>query len=552
MQNNLSIFDLYSEKYEEVSILKSSSICQTYLVINKETNEKYISKITKQKSDLYEMIKGISHKSLPKIYEIYTEDETTIIIEEFIEGKNLSELIKENKTFSKKEILNISIQLCNILKILHKKHIIHRDIKPSNIIIKPDNTVVLIDFDASRFSDTTKNNDTVIIGTKGYAPPEQYGFAQTDERTDIYALGITLKELLGKNYTKSPLYKPISKAIKIDPKNRYKNISKFYISLKYRTLKKCIKIIFTLLFLYLIISISNYFTQKNQVSQNSHNLEEYNTNYDTSFNVGTSSTENINLIHKYNLLERLPYEDIYIYENFKYGVSAIFPDFFELDIYNSDNNSIILRGFDDTNNFHYLTFYSKEATLYLNNELSIDLIRKELNNYGKLISSSTIGKRTFLTFDNSINEFNKLYNSYVLYTDSKTNLFSTMELSSKSSLDIHNKLLENITNGYVAPFFEIPHNMYINNTFDPVLDFSKLNNLDIITIVNLAEYLTNRQISYKYEQTISSEDEITHIFKINSNLDPKNTAYIYVSHKFDDSIYLNVDKWTISDVKIDK
>ena len=109
--------------------------------------------------------------------------------------------------------------LNRFLEFLHQKGIIHRDIKPSNIIYKDDGTIKLIDFDAARMLSKDKETDTKLLGTKGYAPPEQYGFAQTDQRSDIYAVGMTMKELLGSQYS-GRLNKVIARCIKIDPEQR--------------------------------------------------------------------------------------------------------------------------------------------------------------------------------------------------------------------------------------------------------------------------------------------------------------------------------------------
>ena len=89
-------------------------------------------------------------------------------------------------------------ELCEVLVFLHGYGIIHRDIKPSNLLLAPDGHIRLIDFDAAREGKPSADNDTRLLGTRGYAPPEQYGFAQTDSRADIYAAGVTMKQLLGK------------------------------------------------------------------------------------------------------------------------------------------------------------------------------------------------------------------------------------------------------------------------------------------------------------------------------------------------------------------
>ena len=85
--------------------------------------------------------------------------------------------------------------MCDGLKELHEQKIIHRDIKPSNMILQADGRIRLIDFDAARIFKDNKATDTELLGTKDYAPPEQYGFGQTDPRSDIYSLGVTIKNV---------------------------------------------------------------------------------------------------------------------------------------------------------------------------------------------------------------------------------------------------------------------------------------------------------------------------------------------------------------------
>ncbi len=119
------------------------------------------------------------------------------MIEEFIVGDTLDEYIEKNDV-SEEKIVGLMIQVCEAVKLLHRQTpaIIHRDIKPSNIIVDCHGRIKLIDLDAAREYDKGESKDTHILGTDGYAPPEQYGYAQTDERSDIYAIGSTLYEAL--------------------------------------------------------------------------------------------------------------------------------------------------------------------------------------------------------------------------------------------------------------------------------------------------------------------------------------------------------------------
>ena len=127
--------------------------------------------------------------------------------------------------FPWKRLQLLFLNICEILGFLHSKNIIHRDLKPNNIIIDKYNNVKIIDFGCSRKTDNKKNRDTSLLGTPGYASPEQYGFSQTDQRTDIYSLGILIQEIVEKFNIDIDLNLKavIEKCKRIDPDQRYAN-----------------------------------------------------------------------------------------------------------------------------------------------------------------------------------------------------------------------------------------------------------------------------------------------------------------------------------------
>ena len=168
---------------------------------------------------IYEQLQALSHSYLPQLYAVsYTEDET-IVWEEYITGKSLEQI-----PATEKQVTKWLFELCDVLRFLHQHHILHRDIKPSNLLLGSDGHIRLIDFDAAREEKEQAEMDTRLLGTRGYAPPEQYGFAQTDERADIYALGVTAKELLGKAAKKRRWKHILKKCTALEPKKRYHHI----------------------------------------------------------------------------------------------------------------------------------------------------------------------------------------------------------------------------------------------------------------------------------------------------------------------------------------
>lgn len=199
-----------------------------YCVQHQENKKIYIKKIMDvYNSDIYKYIHSNSITGIPKIYEVYEENSQLTVIEEYISGTSLLEMI-ESSMLNIESIINYMCELCDILGKLHSltSPIIHRDIKPSNIIITPYDHVILIDFNAAKYLTNSEAQDTVLLGTKGYAAPEQYGFGSSTPQTDIYALGILLKELISTLPISSEKFDPIiNKCTQINPTDRFKNVS---------------------------------------------------------------------------------------------------------------------------------------------------------------------------------------------------------------------------------------------------------------------------------------------------------------------------------------
>ena len=182
--------------YEEMAPLGGKQ--NITLVRHVETGHIYVrKKLTHFDREIFEFLKEGCFAGIPVIRELAEADGVLWVIEDYISGSSLAELL-EQENFGEDEACAIIADLCDILEPLHahKPPIIHRDIKSSNVIIDGAGRTFLIDFDASKLVVPGRKRDTQLIGTEEYAAPEQYGFAQSDERTDVYALGILLHELL--------------------------------------------------------------------------------------------------------------------------------------------------------------------------------------------------------------------------------------------------------------------------------------------------------------------------------------------------------------------
>ncbi len=164
----------------------------------------------------------------PRIYYLAEDGGKLIVIEEYINGRALQEILDEEGPVEPERARRIIISLCKILRDLHSAEppIIHRDIKPSNVLVAEDGRVVLIDMNAAKYYRSGPARDTRLIGTHGYAAPEQYGFGVSDERTDIYELGVLMNVMLtGQLPSVAPAAGPegewIAHCVQMDPKDRF-------------------------------------------------------------------------------------------------------------------------------------------------------------------------------------------------------------------------------------------------------------------------------------------------------------------------------------------
>ncbi len=173
----------------------------------------------------------LNHPNLPSIFDHFEENGRWYLVMSFIEGETLADYVShaQGRKLSLEEALQIGIQLCTVLGYLHNQQpaIIFRDLKPANIMRMPDGHIYLIDFGIARHFKPGQANDTASYGSAGYAPPEQYGKAQTTERSDIYSLGATLYELISGYDPSQPPFRfpPLQSLIPTLPKQLVKLIT---------------------------------------------------------------------------------------------------------------------------------------------------------------------------------------------------------------------------------------------------------------------------------------------------------------------------------------
>lgn len=247
--------------FKRISVLKENANGQTELVAD-TTGAVYIRKIIARTGLPYKKLAQIKCAHIPEIYYCSEAYGKTYVIEEFISGETLAAELEQGKKFTAEQVRNIALQICEALIVLHEHGILHRDIKPGNIIVQ-GSSVWLIDFGAAKAEGSTKEHDTVILGTPGFAPPEQYGFTTTDARSDIYAVGKTMEILCGSSRN-AKLCKIIAGCTAFDPQKRIASAAELKKLLKNNSGKK--KFIFIILVM--IIACSGiYFLFNRHVQQ---------------------------------------------------------------------------------------------------------------------------------------------------------------------------------------------------------------------------------------------------------------------------------------------
>ena len=176
---------------------------------------------------IYRTLKTLDNPHIPKIYRLFERDEKLIVVEEHVDGQTLEDfLLYRPNDFDEALAENILFQLCDCLAAVHAQKIIHRDIKPTNIMLTEKNFVKLVDFGIARIFKPARSADTEILGTRDYAPPEQFGlfnFGQTDPRSDIFSLGVTMKNLLGDDCS-DRLKKILDKCTALEPARRFQSV----------------------------------------------------------------------------------------------------------------------------------------------------------------------------------------------------------------------------------------------------------------------------------------------------------------------------------------
>ncbi len=248
---------LFDGKYKILKTLGKGGTSSVFLAENIRLGTLWaIKEIHKQQGQAIQfltephVLKNLRHPALPRIFDIIENDDYLYVIQDYIDGMTLDALIRQDGPIPESRLIDWAMEICDVFRYLHglsPNPIIYRDMKPGNLIVDQEGAIKLIDFGIAREFKTDSPNDTVCLGTRGYAAPEQYGSSQTDPRSDIYSLGVTLYHALTGSGPNDPPYElaPLSesggrgtalgriidKAMKNNPAQRFQTAAEMHTAL---------------------------------------------------------------------------------------------------------------------------------------------------------------------------------------------------------------------------------------------------------------------------------------------------------------------------------
>jgi len=210
--------------YRLVTVLAEKNDCRTLRVRHREKARDMVVHILPAPVAAYELLCRIRCEALPEVYDAITLEDGQIVLEEYIDGVTVADVMAGGR-YHPRGAVKVIKDVCRALTVLHARNIVHRDVKPENVMVTANGRVVLLDFNASR-KVSAGSKDTVVMGTVGYASPEQLGLSQSDARTDIYAAGVLLNVMVtGKHPTediaRGHIGRVVRKCTSVSPNERY-------------------------------------------------------------------------------------------------------------------------------------------------------------------------------------------------------------------------------------------------------------------------------------------------------------------------------------------
>lgn len=216
--------------YELLRALSEKEDAASFLLRHKTLGRKLKLRRFAEDKPIYRILQTVIHPNLPLVYNTASLTDAFITLEEYIDGVTVAEVL-ETGVYSYRGVRRVLSGVGSALCFLHHNGFVHRDVKPENVIVGADGAVKLMDFDIAR-AVTYASQDTRALGTMGYAPPEQQGLAQSDPRSDIYALGVLLNVMLTGEHPSVLLApgragKTVLKCTAVSPEKRFQTVEDF-------------------------------------------------------------------------------------------------------------------------------------------------------------------------------------------------------------------------------------------------------------------------------------------------------------------------------------
>ena len=230
MQEHWTVYECLKESEDSSTFLVKETVTGILCVLKWGRNRQ--AEFLRNEMEIMEKMADRKLSGVPKAYRIFEENGEVYLVREYIEGMSLAQMVLQKGGISEAEIYRISRKICQTAEQFQNpdEPMIHRDIKPENIVVTPGDEVVFIDFGTMRSYKKDGSRDTFVVGTRGTAAPEQYGYTQTDQRTDVYAIGQTMLYMVSESYEMNQLSecavsrrmkKIIEKACSFEPDKRY-------------------------------------------------------------------------------------------------------------------------------------------------------------------------------------------------------------------------------------------------------------------------------------------------------------------------------------------
>lgn len=225
-----SYFAAVRANYDLLSVLSKKEDAASFLLQHNTLGRKLTLRRFAEEKPVYRLLQTVSHPNLPLVYDNISLTDAFVVLEEYIDGVTVADVLETGGyTYrgARRVLSGVGAALC----FLHKNGFVHRDVKPENVVVGTDGVVKLIDYDIARVM-TSASQDTRVLGTMGYAPPEQQGLAQSDPRSDIYALGVLLNVMLTREHPSVHLArgrtgKIVLKCTAVSPEKRFQTVEDF-------------------------------------------------------------------------------------------------------------------------------------------------------------------------------------------------------------------------------------------------------------------------------------------------------------------------------------